>query len=49
MMSEKTENKPLNKQDMQYKPLPSESDLKDIKIKIFLAAQKAKHKFKIRK
>lgn len=47
--NKETQSQPLSVQDMQYKPLPCEADPKDIKIEVFMAAQKAKQKFKIRK
>lgn len=48
-MSEKTSNKPLSEQEKQTQPLPGEVNPKDIKLQVFLAAQKTKNKFKVRK
>lgn len=48
-MSEKTNNKALTEQEKQTQPMPGEADPKDAKMKVFIAAQKTKNKFKIRK
>jgi hypothetical protein len=37
--------KPLNDIEKQVQPLPNEFDLKDVKTKVFLAAQKASARF----
>lgn len=49
MMSEKITHKPMSEMDKQAQPLPGEVDPKDVKTRVFLAAQKTKNKFKIRK
>ncbi|GAB1256182.1 hypothetical protein NBRC116494_06840 [Aurantivibrio plasticivorans] len=48
-MNEKTKNKPLTEQERQTQPLPNEVDPKDARMKVFMAAQKTKSKFKIKK
>ncbi len=42
-------NKPMTEQEKQVQPMPGEIDPKDAKIKVFLAAQKARQKFKIKR
>ncbi len=48
-MSETTTNKPLSERDKQTQPLPNEVDIKDVKLKVFMAAQKTKSRFRINK
>lgn len=48
-MSEKTTNKPLTEQDKQTQPMPGEVDPKHVKVRVFLAMQKAKGKMRAKK
>ena len=48
-MSTKTIHSAGHDQDKQKQPLPGEASPDNAKIKVFLAAQKIKQKFKIRK
>lgn len=48
-MSENKTAKPLTDQEKQIQPLPDEIDPKDAKVNIFLALQKIKRRFTIKK
>lgn len=49
MMSGNANDMPLSDQDKQTQPLPGEVDPKYVKVKVFMAAQKTKNRFRIRK
>jgi len=49
MKNETRSATPLNDQDKQMQPLPSEITPKDAKVKVFLAMQKAKFRFPVEK
>jgi len=48
-MSNNSTNQPLNDHYRQNNPLPGEVDLKYVKVKVFMAAEKIKNRFKVRK
>ncbi len=49
MMSGKMNRKPHTEQEKQTQPMPGEIDPGDARMKVFMAAQKTKSKFRVRK
>ncbi len=43
------QKKPMTEQEKQTQPMPGEVDPKDAKTRVFLAAQKTRNKFKIKR